>query len=122
MTDFTRLPDLANRALGGAVVAANDEFFAARRTSCWPEPAVAAHRVRAQGQGVRRLGDAAAAQPGHDWAIVRLGAPGIVAGIVVDTAHFTGNYPPRASLDGAAVEGHCSVDEMRRPTGSRCCR
>ena len=34
------------------------------------------------------------------------------AGVVVDTAYFTGNYPPRASVDGAAVEGHCSVDEL----------
>ena len=38
--------------------------------------------------------------------------PGIVAGVVVDTAYFTGNYPPRASVDGAAIEGHCSVDEL----------
>src|SRR5436853_464569 len=30
MTDFRKFPDLATRALGGAVVAANDEFFAAK--------------------------------------------------------------------------------------------
>ncbi|CAM5377310.1 allantoicase [Streptomyces glaucescens] len=29
----------------------------------------------------------------HDWALVRLGAPGVIRGIVVDTAHFRGNYP-----------------------------
>jgi allantoicase len=45
---------------------------------------------------------------------VRLGAPGVVSGVVVDTAYFTGNYPPRASLEGAAVEGHCSVDELSK--------
>jgi allantoicase len=39
-----------------------------------------------------------------------------VAGVVVDTAFFTGNYPPQASLDGAAVEGHPSVDELSRAT------
>ena len=33
-------------------------------------------------------------EPGHDWAIVRLGVPGVVRGVVVDTAYFTGNYPP----------------------------
>jgi allantoicase len=43
---------------------------------------------------------------------VRLGAPGIVRGVVVDTSHFTGNYPQQAGLDGAAIEGHPSVDEV----------
>ena len=43
---------------------------------------------------------------------MRLGAPGIVAGVVVDTAFFTGNFPPRAALDGAAIEGHPSVAEL----------
>ena len=33
-------------------------------------------------------------EPGYDWAIVRLGVPGIVHGVVVDTAFFKGNYPP----------------------------
>ena len=36
-------------------------------------------------------------EPGHDWAIVRLGVPGVIRGVVVDTAWFTGNYPPYAS-------------------------
>jgi len=40
--------------------------------------------------------------PGHDWAIVRLGAPGVVRGVVVDTAFFTGNFPERASVDGCS--------------------
>ena len=39
MTDFSRLPDLASRSLGGAVVAANDEFFAAKENLVLPEPA-----------------------------------------------------------------------------------
>ena len=33
-------------------------------------------------------------EAGHDWAIVRLGVPGVVHGVVVDTAWFKGNYPP----------------------------
>ena len=37
MTDFTRLPDLASRALGGGVVAANDESFAERENLVRPE-------------------------------------------------------------------------------------
>src|SRR5206468_10273461 len=36
--------------------------------------------------------------PGHDWCVVRLGVPGVVAGFEIDTRHFTGNYPPGAEL------------------------
>ena len=37
--------------------------------------------------------------PGHDWCVVRLGVPGIIAGFEIDTRHFTGNYPPRAEVE-----------------------
>ena len=71
------LPDLASRALGGSVVHANDELFAARENLIRPEPAVFDPAdVRPQGQGLRRLGDPAPARARLDWAIVRLGVPG----------------------------------------------
>jgi len=38
----------------------------------------------------------------------------VVAAVVVDTAHFTGNFPPQASVEGAAVEGHPTVAELER--------
>jgi allantoicase len=36
----------------------------------------------------------------HDWAIVRLGHPGVISKIEIDTNHYKGNYPDRASLEG----------------------
>ena len=36
---------------------------------------------------------------GHDWCIVQLGAEGIIHGVDIDTNHFTGNYPPFASIE-----------------------
>jgi len=114
MSDFLRLPDLASRALGGAVVAANDEFFAARENLVLPHPPVARDDFGHKGKEYDGWETRRRRSPGHDWAIVRLGAPGIVAGVVVDTSYFTGNYPPRASLDGAAVEGHPTVDELTK--------
>ena len=43
---------------------------------------------------------------------MRLGAPGIVHGVVIDTAWFTGNYPPHASIDGCEVDGYPSPAEL----------
>src|SRR4051795_11119363 len=114
MTDFARLPDLASRALGGAVVAANDEFFAAKENLVLPEPAVQRSEFGHKGKEYDGWETRRRRTPGHDWAIVRLGAAGIVAGVVIDTAHFRGNYPPRASVDAAAIEGYCSLDELSK--------
>jgi allantoicase len=50
--------------------------------------------------------------PGHDWAIIRLGAPGKVRGVVIDTTFFTGNYPERASIDALSTEGIQSKDML----------
>ncbi|MCX6463547.1 MAG: allantoicase, partial [Pseudonocardiales bacterium] len=98
--------DLASRALGGGVVAANDELFAQRENLVRPEaprfdPAEFGHKGKVyDGWETRRR-----REPGHDWAIVRLGAAGVVDHVVVDTAFFRGNYPPHVSVDGASVEG-----------------
>ncbi len=42
--------------------------------------------------------------PGNDWCVVRLGVPGVVRGVVVDTAHFRGNHPESASVEGVRLE------------------
>jgi allantoicase len=110
--DFARLPDLADRALGGAVVAANDEFFAAKENLVRSAPPAALADFGHRGKEYDGWETRRRRSPGHDWAIVRLGVPGVVAGLVIDTAFFTGNYPSRASVDSAAVEGHPSIDEL----------
>jgi allantoicase len=114
MSDPTRLTDLAGRALGGAVVAANDEFFAAKENLVLPHPPVARTEFGHRGKEYDGWETRRRRSPGADWAIVRLGAPGIVAAVVVDTAHFTGNHPSRASVEAAAVEGHPTVAEVER--------
>jgi allantoicase len=43
--------------------------------------------------------------PGFDWAIVRLGAPGTITRVEIDTNHFKGNYPESASLEGCLAPG-----------------
>jgi allantoicase len=44
-------------------------------------------------------------EPGYDWIIVKLAARGHVDRIVVDTAHFKGNYPDGCSLQAADLAG-----------------
>ncbi|MNC65733.1 allantoicase [compost metagenome] len=44
-------------------------------------------------------------EPGNDWCVLELGAPGIVERIEVDTAFFKGNYPDRCSLQAACAGG-----------------
>ncbi|MCG8492995.1 MAG: allantoicase, partial [Sneathiellales bacterium] len=42
---------------------------------------------------------------GYDHCIIRLGLPGVVHGVNIDTSHFTGNFPPAASLDACNCDG-----------------
>jgi allantoicase len=43
--------------------------------------------------------------PGYDWAIVRLGTTARISRVEIDTAHFKGNYPESASIEGCAAAG-----------------
>jgi allantoicase len=110
---FTSLPDLASRALAGSVVAASDELFAQRENLIKPEPSVFSpsefgHKGKVyDGWETRRR-----RQPGHDWAIVRLGVPGVIRGVVIDTAYFRGNFPPECSVEACRVDGYPAPDEL----------
>ena len=41
--------------------------------------------------------------PGNEWVIFRLGCVGTVSSVEIDTAHFKGNYPDSAKLEGAHI-------------------
>ncbi len=113
--EFTVWPDLASRLLAASVVSANDELFAERENLIKPEPPVhSAHEFGLKGKVYDGWETRRRREPGHDWAIVRLGVPGIVHGVIVDTAWFTGNYPPFISVEAAAVEGYPSPVELER--------
>ena len=109
-------PDLAAERLGGAVVAANDEFFAPKEALIkisapeWREGVYTENGKWMDGWETRRR-----REPGHDWAVVQLGLAGVVRGVVVDTSFFTGNYPEHASLDWCAVDGTPSAAELADP-------
>jgi allantoicase len=120
-SDPTVFPDLASRTLRGSVLAASDEFFAEKENLIKAEvptfaPKTFGHKGQVyDGWETRRRhspdGDLPGSE-GGDWAVVRLGAPAVVRGVVVDTAFFTGNYPPACSVDACAVTGYQAVGEL----------
>jgi allantoicase len=109
------LPDLASRLLRGSVIAASDEFFAEKENLINPSPpsftpGTYGHKGQLyDGWETRRRRGPSGALPGpddHDWAVVRLGAAGVVRAVVVDTAFFSGNYPASCAVDGCWVSGY----------------
>jgi len=50
--------------------------------------------------------------PGNDWIIIKLAHVGIINKIEIDTAHFKGNYPDRASVQCALVKDKMTDDEL----------
>jgi allantoicase len=108
VSDFTHLIDLAAARLGGAALAANDEFFAEKENLVKPEaPVFIADRYTDRGKWMDGWETRRRRTPGHDWCILRLGLPGVIHTITVDTSFFTGNYP-----------SHCWIDACGLPEGA----
>ena len=109
--------DLASRAFGGGVVAVNDEFFAAADHLLSPaRPTHAPRTFDHRGQVYDGWETRRRREPGHDWVIIRLGAPGVIRGIDVDTSFFTGNFPPYASVDGCSLPGYPDAAHLKAAT------
>ena len=111
--EFTNLVDLASERLGGAVVYANDDFFAPKENllkasaPVWREGAYTERGKWMDGWESRRR-----RTPGFDWCLVRLGAAGRVRGVVVDTSFFRGNFPESCSLEGCVAPPNADVEAL----------
>ncbi len=111
--EFTELVDLAAERLGGAVLAANDDFFAPKENllkasaPVWREGEYTERGKWMDGWESRRR-----RTPGFDWCLIRLGLPGIVRGVVVDTSFFRGNYPEQCSIEACAVDGQPAAERL----------
>ncbi|WP_210241986.1 allantoicase [Mesorhizobium sp. B2-7-1] len=105
--DFAAEVDLASRWLGGSVLAASDESFGDKESLLTPTPsAFVPGNYGPRGEIVDGWETKRRREPGHDWALVRLGAAGIITGIDVDTSFFTGNFPTTCRIEACGVEGY----------------
>jgi allantoicase len=120
---FLELPDLASESVGGAAVLCNDEFFAEKENLLKPAAAVWKDHLYTDrgkwmdGWETRRYRPADGVAPGpdsdvHDWCIVRLGLPGVIRGVVIDTAWFRGNYPASAALYAAEIDDPLDLRQL----------
>lgn len=92
--------DLAADRFGGRALLANDEFFAPKERLLLAAPAVFVEgKYTTQGKWMDGWETRRRRTPGHDWCVVRLGLPGRIHTVVVDTSHFRGNHPEAVSLD-----------------------
>jgi allantoicase len=111
--DFTELIDLVSERLGGAVLVANDEFFAPKENLLKPAaPVFIEGKYTDLGKWMDGWESRRRRTPGFDWCIIRLGLPGIIRGVVVDTSHFKGNYPEQCSLEARTIDGLPTTEEL----------
>jgi len=109
--DFTELIDLASERLGGAVLVANDDFFAEKENLLKASaPIFIEDKYTDRGKWMDGWESRRRRTPGFDWCILRLGLPGIVKGVVVDTSFFRGNYPEHFSLEATTFD-HLPTEE-----------
>lgn len=115
--DFTELIDLAAERLGGAVLFANDEFFAPKENLLKAAPPIFIEgKYTDLGKWMDGWESRRRRTPGFDWCIIRLGLPGVIHGIVVDTSFFKGNYPEQCSLEACTLPGSPDIVQLTSET------
>ena len=113
MTNRDDLIDLASERIGATVLYATDDFFAEKENlvkdaaPVWKE-----HEYTDRGKWMDGWESRRKRVPGHDYAIVRLGAPGVIRGIVVDTRFFRGNFPSHCSLEACFAPAETQPDAL----------
>ena len=92
--------NLAQPRLGAEIVSCTDDAFADCSRMLKPEaPVFIDGKFDDFGKWMDGWETQRRRNGGYDHAIVKLGLAGEIKGIDIDTTHFTGNYPPAASLE-----------------------
>ncbi len=111
---FADLTELLSEAVGGEALWCSDDWFAGVRNLVKatapvfdPDAYCDTGKVMDGWESRRRR------VPGHDTAILKLGLPGQIRGVDIDTAFFMGNHPPFGAVDGAFAPGEPTVEQLR---------
>ena len=115
--DFTELIDLASEKLGGAVLYANDDFFASKENLLKPNaPIFIEGKYTDLGKWMdgweTRRRRSPRLHETFDWCVIRLGVAGIIHGIIVDTSFFRGNFPSHCSIEVCTIDGQPDVEQL----------
>lgn len=106
----TKYINLASSRLGAKAIYATDDFFADKqRMLADSDPIFIDDKFDDHGKWMDGWESRRKRVAGHDYCDVKLARSGFIHGVVVDTSHFTGNYPPEFSLDVCYCQG--SPDE-----------
>jgi allantoicase len=110
---FRDLVDLASERLGGTVLYATDDYFAEKENLLKQPPAVwKEHEYTDRGKWMDGWESRRKRVEGHDFAIIRLGVPGVIRGVVIDTAFFRGNFPSHASIEATVAKPETPHEEL----------
>ncbi|HYS52354.1 MAG TPA: allantoicase [Thermoanaerobaculia bacterium] len=113
MSDFKELVDLAAERLGGSVLYATDDFFAPKENLLRAEkPVWKEHDYTERGKWMDGWESRRKRVPGHDHAIIRLGLPGVLRGVVVDTSYFRGNFPSHCAIEACYAAPETQHDAL----------
>ena len=96
------LIDLAQPRLGTKVIYKTDDFFASAHRIISPTiPVFKGGVFDKHGKWMDAWESRRKRTSGHDYIILKLGKPGKISKIDVDTSHFNGNQPSMISIEGA---------------------
>jgi allantoicase len=96
------LIDLAQPRLGTKVIYKTDDFFASANRIISPtEPVFKVGVFDKHGKWMDGWESRRKRTAGHDFIIIKLGKPGTIKKVDVDTSHFNGNQPAMVSIEGA---------------------
>jgi len=101
--------NLAALELAAEVVTCNDMFFGNKDNLIQPGQS----QSMADGWETKRK-----RVPGYDWTIIKLGHPGVLSRLEIDTHHYKGNFPESCSVEActqtsATAEDFKSQKDMR---------
>ena len=92
---------------------ANDDFFAEKENLLKAgAPVFVEGKYTDRGKWMDGWESRRRRTPGFDWCVIRLGLPGRIRGVVVDTSFFRGNYPELCSIEACDLPGLPEVEYL----------